>query len=154
MNFDPNFLSNLFAYNENLFSTGAGIVEGIRRYKGLGQLEALSIISKVLMYTGYVLNVGLSAYNNFTNEELSRREQWVSFLVDTIHITRQTVGSYFLGCIPYVGPFLDIAVPIFVDYIWSGELCIFGFDINVEPWKPYGKTPEELVKYWINFLFE
>ena len=152
--FDPNFLGNWFAHNENVFSTGAGIVEGIRRSKGLGQFEALSTISKVLMHFGYWLNVGLSAYNNFTNEELSRREQWVSFVVDTIHNTGQTIGSYFLGGIPYAGPFLAIGIPIFVDYIWSGELCIFGFDINVEPWKPYGKTLEEWVKYWINSWFE
>ena len=155
LSFDPNFIGNLFAHNENVFSTGAGIVEGIRRSKGLSQLEALSTISKVLMHAGYWLNVGLSAYNNFTNEELSCREQWVSFSVDTIHNTGQTVGSYFLGVIPYAGPFLAIGVPIIVDYLWLGELCILGFDLDFVPAIIIeGKTPEEWVKYWINSWFE
>ena len=38
--------------------------------------------------------------------------------------------------------------------IRSGELCIFGFDIDVEPWRPYGKTPQEWIKRWINSWFE
>ena len=153
--FDPNLLGDWFAHNESLYSHGAAIVDVIRQSKGLEQLEVLSKISNVLMHAGYWLNVGLSAYNNFTNEELSRREQWVSFTVDTIHNTGQTVGSYFLGGIPYAGPFLAIGVPITVDYLWSGELCIFGFDLDFVPAITIkGKTPEEWVKYWINSWFE
>ena len=79
----------------------------------------------------------------------------VSFVVDTIHNTGQTVGSYFLGGIPYAGPFLAIGIPITVDYLWSGELCIFGFDLDfVTAITIKGKTPEEWVKYWINSWFE
>ena len=153
--FDPNFFGNWFAHNENIFSTIAGIFEVKRIKVGLPQYESLARISKVLMHFGYWLNVGLSAHNNFTNKELSRREQWVSFVVDTIHNTGQTVGSYFLGGIPYAGPFLAIGVPIFVDYIWSGELCIFGFDLDFVPAITIkGKTPEEWVKYWINSWLE
>ena len=152
--FDPNFLGSLFAHNENVFSTGAGIVEVVRKYQGFEQLEALSKISKVLMHFGYWLNIGLSLHNNFSNEELSFREQSVSFVVDAVHNTGQTVGSYFLSFVPLAGPFLAIAVPITVDYLWSGELCIFGFDINVEPIELQGKTAEEWVKYWVNSWFE
>ena len=153
--FDPNLLGDWFAHNESLYSHGAAIVDVIRQSKGLEQLEVLSKISNVLMHAGYWLNVGLSAYNNFTNEELSRKEQWVSFTVDTIHNTGQTAGSYFLGGIPYAGPVLAIGVPITVDYLWSGELCIFGFDLDFVPAITIkGKTPEEWVKYWINSWFE
>jgi len=69
----------------------------------------------------------------------------VSFIVDTYHITEQTIGSYLLSGIPYAGP-------VVAEYFWSGELCFFGFDINIPALKPYGKTPEEWVKYWINSL--
>ena len=151
---DPNFLSNIFAHNENVFSTVAGVIEGIRRYHGLDQLDSLSKISKALMHTGYWLNVALSAYNNYIDESLTTQEKWVSFVVDTVHNTGQTVGAFFLGCIPYAGPFLAIGVPILVDYLWSGELCIFGFDINVQPVLINGKTVEEWVKYWVNSWFE
>ena len=152
--FDPNFLRNYFSHVESIFSATAGIIEVIRKSKGLEQLESLSKISKSLMHIGYWLNIGLSIYNHYYDDSLTKQEKWVSFTVDTIHTTGQTVGSYFLACIPYAGPFLAIGVPIIVDYIWLGELCIFGFDINVESWKPFGKTPEGWVKYWINSWFE
>ena len=50
---------------------------------------------------------------------------------------------------------LAIGVPITVDYLWSGEFCIFGFDLDFVPAITIkGKTPEEWVKYWINSWFE
>ena len=38
--------------------------------------------------------------------------------------------------------------------LWSGELSIFGFDIDVQPIKINGKTIEEWVKSWVNSWFE
>ena len=49
--------------------------------------------------------------------------------------------------------FLAICVPIVVEYLWSGELSIIGFDINVKACKPFGKTLEQWVKSWVNSWF-
>lgn len=152
--FDSDLLENFFAHNEQVFSVGAGIVEIIRKSKGLGQLESLSRISKALMGIGYALEVGISAYNTFTDESLSTQEKWASFTIDTIHTTGQTVGSYFLACIPYAGPFLSIGVPMTVDYFWSGEWNIFGFDIPVPKFEIEEKTLEEWVKDWVYSWFD
>ena len=151
---DLNFLGNVFAFNENIYSTVAGVFEGIRRHQGLGQYESLAKVSKVLMHVGYWLNVGLDAYNNYHDNTLSSQEKWVSFGVDTVYTTAVTVGSYFLGMIPYAGPFLAILVPIGVEYLWSGDLNFFGFDVDVKPILINGKTIEEWVKYWVNSWFE
>ena len=151
---DLNFLGNFFAFNENIYSSIAGVLEGIRRRQGLGQYEPLAKASKILMHVCYWLNVGLSAYNNYHDSSLTTQEKRVSFRVDTVYTTGVTVGAYSLGMIPYVGPFLAILVPIGVEYLWSGELSIFGFDIDVQPIKINGKTIEEWVKSWVNSWFE
>ena len=152
--FDPNFLGNVFSHHENIFAGIAGVFEVHRTYHNLPQIETLAKISKVLMHAGFWLNIVLSAYNNYHDNSLTKQEKWVSFIVDSIHTTGQTVGSYFLGGIPYAGPFLAICVPIVVDYLWSGELSIIGFDINVKPILFEGKTLEEWVKYWVNSWFD
>ena len=152
---DLGLLSNLYAHNDNVFSIVSGIVEAARRNQGLTQIEALSKTGKILMHVGYVINIGISAYENYHDDSMTKQEKWVSFLVDANHITGQAIGGYFLSTIPYAGPFLAVGVPITVDYFWSGELCILGFEIKRVS-KPYiyGKTSEEWVKYWINSLLE
>ena len=107
------------------------------------------------MHLGYWINIYVAAYENYHDDSMTKQEKWVSFLVDANHITGQTVGGHFLSSVKYVGPVLAIVVPTFVDYLWSGELCILGFEIKRVS-KPYiyGKTSEEWVKYWINSLLE
>ena len=151
---DPNIVGNIYDFNENAFSLGAGIVEIVRSNYGYKQLASLKEISNAFLIVGGVIDLSLNIYNNFSDNGLSRKEQWVSFAVDTVHTAGQTVGSFFLGGVPYVGPLLAIIVPIGADYLWSGELCIFGFDINVYPIIVFGKTAEEWVKYGINSLIE
>ena len=137
--FDPNFLGNVFSHHENIFAGIAGVFEVQRTYHNLPQIETLAKISKVLMHAGFWLNIGLSAYNNYHDNSLTKQEKLVSFIVDSIHTTGQTVGSYLLGGIPYAGPFLAICVPIVVDYLWSGELSIIGFDIMLSQFCSKGK---------------
>ena len=59
-----------------------------------------------------------------------------------------------MGMIPYIGPFLAIGIPILIEYLWSGELSIFGFGIDMEPLLINGKTIEEWVRVWVNSWFE
>ena len=147
-NFD--FLSDSLSFYENMILVTSGVIDASGRSNGFGQSQSLTCISKVLMHTGYWINIGLCAYNNYNNASLAVQEKWISFSVDTVHITGQTVGGYFLGCIPYAGPFLAIVIPTAVNYIWYGELNIAGFTIDAEPLLVDGKTLEELVKEWIN----
>ena len=151
---DPNIIGNIFDFNENVYSLGAGIVEVVRSNYGYKQLSSLKEISNAFLIAGAFVDMGLNIYNNFSDNGLSRKEQWVSFAVDTVHTAGQTIGSFFLGGVPYVGPFLAIIVPIGIDYLWSGELCVFGLDINVSPIIIYDKTFEEWFKYCIYSLIE
>ena len=87
--FDSNFLTEAFGHIENGFSIIEGALTGYRNVKHLPQLESLSKISKKLMIGGIVLGLVVDAHNNFSNEQLSLKEQIIGFAVDGLY----TVGS-------------------------------------------------------------
>ena len=72
-------------------------------------------------------NIGLSAWSNFTNDNLTTKQQWISFGVDTAY----TLGTFGIGygvgtlvsLIPGVGvfiaPFVSAGVTWFID--WANE---------------------------------
>ena len=80
--FDPNFLTEAFGHIENGFSIIERTLAGYRNVKHLPKLENLSKISKKLMIGGIVLGLVVDAHNNFSNEQLSLKEQIVGFAVD------------------------------------------------------------------------
>ena len=92
-NFDPNFLSEAFGHIENGFSIIEGALAGYRNVNHLPQLEGLRKISKKLMIGGIVLGLFVDAHNNFSNKQLTLKEQTISFAVDGLY----TVGSAFLS---------------------------------------------------------
>ena len=73
------------------------------------------------------LNIGLSAWPNFTNDNLTIKQQWISFGVDTAY----TLGTFGIGygvgalvsLIPGIGvfiaPFVSAGVTWLVD--WTNE---------------------------------
>ncbi len=75
-------------------------------------------------------------------------------MIDTIHNTGQTVGSYDLTFVPVAGPVLAIGVPIVVDYFWYGELIVFGFDIGAEPLLFGGESLQNITKNLVNSLLQ
>ena len=153
--YDPTNLSTWFSYADSAFSIGSGISSITRDIKKLEHIKALEATGDVLMHLGYWINIYVAAYENYHDDSMTKQEKWVSFLVDANHITGQTVGGHFLGGIPVIGPILSVCVQTHIDYVWSGDFCIFGIDINFIPKRTYfGKTQEEWVKYWINSLFD
>ena len=102
--------------------------------KDLNKLYGLDLVpgklNTICSITGYgllALNIGLSAYANFTNDNLTSKQKWISFGVDTAY----TLGAFGIGyCagvlvsfIPGVGifiaPVVSAAVTRFIE--WTNE---------------------------------
>ena len=125
---------------------GASIAPALRtiyqyiRYPGVKDLNKLygldfvpgklNTVSSMIGYVLLGLNIGLSAWSNFTNDNLTTKQQWISFGVDTAY----TLGTFGIGygvgalvsLIPGVGvfiaPFASAGVAWFIDWInekWS-----------------------------------
>lgn len=70
----------------------------------------LNSICSAIGYGLLNLNIGLSAWSNFTNDNLTLKQQWISFGLDTIY----TLGTFGIGSgvgalvsfIPGVGVFI------------------------------------------------
>ena len=111
--FDPNFLTEAFGYIENGFSIIEGVLTAYRNFKHLPQLESLRKISKKLMIGGITLGLVVDAHNNFSNEQLSPKEQGIGFAVDGLYTVGSAALSYgisylvtaVLASIPGVGLF-------------------------------------------------
>jgi hypothetical protein len=107
------------------------------KYPGVRDLNKLygldyvpGTLNSVCSAVGYgliVVNIALSAWSNFTNDELTTKQQWISFGVDTAY----TGASFGIGLgvgalvslIPVAGPFLapfaSAGVTYFID--WTNE---------------------------------
>ena len=133
---------------------GASIAPALRtiyqyiRYPGVKDLNKLygldfvpGKLNKVCPGIGYgllVLNIGLSAYSNFTNDNLTIKQRWINFGVDTAY----TLGTFGIGygvgalvsLIPGVGvfiaPFVSAGVTWFID--WTNEK--WGWLDDVKQW--------------------
>ena len=98
----------------------------------------LNTVCLVIGYGLLVINIGLSAWSNFTNDNLTPKQQWISFGVDTAY-TSGTFGiGYGVGAlvslIPGVGvfiaPFVSAGVAWFID--WANEK--WGWLDDVKQW--------------------
>lgn len=133
---------------------GASVAPALRtmyqyiRYPGIKDLNKLygldfvpGKLNNVCSTIGYGLiglNIGFSAWSNFTNYNLTIKQQWISFGVDTIY----TLGSFGIGCgvgamvssIPvvgvYVAPFVSAGVVWFIE--WTNEK--WGWLNDVKEW--------------------
>ena len=118
------------------------------RYPGVKDLNKLygldfvpGKLNTVCSAIGYGLlgvNIGLSAWSNFTNDNLTTKQQWTSFGIDTAY----TLGTFGIGygvgalssLIPGVGvfiaPFVSAGVTGFID--WTNEK--WGWLDDVKQW--------------------
>lgn len=143
--FDPNLLTEAFKHIENGFSIIEGALAGYRNVKHLTQLTKLSKISKILMIGGIVLGLAVDAHNNFSNEQLTLKEQTIGFVVDGLYTIGSAALSYGisslttagLALIPGVGLFailggalVSIAVIEIID--WAAEK--YGWLDSIKDW--------------------
>ena len=133
---------------------GASIAPTLRtiyqyiRYPGVKDLNKLygldfvpgklNTVCSVIGYGLLGINIGLSAWSNFTNDNLTTKQQWISFGVDTAY----TLGTFGIGyvvgalvsLIPVVGvfiaPFVSAGVTWFID--WTNEK--WGWLDDVKQW--------------------
>ena len=133
---------------------GASIAPALRtiyqyiRYPGVKDLNKLygldfvpgklNAVCSAIGYGLLGLNIGLSAWSNFTNDNLTTKQQWISFGVDTAY----TLGTFGIGygvgalvsLIPGVGvfiaPFVSAGVTWFID--WTNEK--WGWLDDVKQW--------------------
>ena len=133
---------------------GASIAPALRtiyqyiRYTGVKDLNKLygldfvpgklNTVCSVIGYGLLGINIGLSAWSNFTNDNLTTKQQWISFGVDTAY----TLGTFGIGygvgalvsLIPDVGvfiaPFASAGVTWFI--YWTNEK--WGWLDDVKQW--------------------
>ena len=122
--FDPNFLTEAFGHIENGFSIIEGALAGYRNVKHLPQLESLSKILKKLMIGGIVLGLVVDAHNNFSNEQLSHKEQIIGFAVDGLYTVGSAALSYGISALVTTGLALIPGVGWFA--ILGGALVSIG----------------------------
>lgn len=111
--FDPNFLTESFGHIENGFSIIEGALAGYRNVKHLPQLESLSKISKKLMIGGILLGLVVDAHNNFSNEQLTLKEQTIGFTVDGLYTVGSAALSYGISSLATKGLVLIPGVGLF-----------------------------------------
>ena len=166
---DPDTINglNLYAYccnnpvmhvdptGQALSLTFSDLLSQIRSLKDNRFVKALSQLNSTVSFIVGALEIVTNGHDTFNNNDLSNSQKWISFIIDTIHTSGQTVGGYFLQYVPWVGKGLSFTVPILVEYIWSGELNILGFDINLGWYiNINGKSLKDSTKSWINAWFE
>ena len=144
--FDPNFLTEAFGHIENGFSIIDGALTGYRNVKHLPKLKSLSKISKILMIGGIVLGLVVDAHNNFSNEQLSLKEQIIGFSVDGLYTVGSAALSYGISSLVTAGLALIPGVGFFA--VLGGALVSIGvmelIDLAVEE---YGLL--DLIKDWV-----
>ena len=118
------------------------------RYPGIRDLNKLygvdfvpgklNAVCSAIGYGLLVINVGISAISNFSNTNLTIRQQWIGFGVDVGY----TLGTFAIGyavgalvsLIPGIGvflaPFVSAGVTWFID--WSNEM--WGWLDDVKQW--------------------
>lgn len=149
---DLSFLSSGFGFIENGFSMFAGIVDGYSNIKYLDDISSFGSLSDGLMFIGMVLNLGLSAYDNFIlPNNLTRSQRCGNLLGDISYIGLSGGVTYGIGyltfLIPVVGPFIapviSFTTGVVLDQVWTGKdiLWIDGFNVSIE-----GKALEEWFK--------
>ena len=144
--FDPNFLTEAFGYIENGFSIIEGALTGYRNVKHLPQLESLSKISKKLMIGGIVLGLVVDAHNNFSNEQLSFKEQIIGFAVDGLYTVGSAALSYGISSLVTAGLALIPGVGLFA--VLGGALMSIGvMEIIDRTVEEYGWL--DSIKDWI-----
>ena len=135
----PVWISSLMAGSD----FGASIAPAARtlyqyiRYPGISDLNKLygvkfvpgklNTICSAIGYGLLVINVGLSALSNFSNNNLTSQQQWIGFGVDVGY----TLGTFAIGCgvgalislIPGIGVFLAPFVSAVITGLieWSNE---------------------------------
>ena len=135
----PVWMSSLMAGSD----FGASIAPAARtlyqyiRYPGISDLNKLygvkfvpgklNTICSAIGYGLLVINVGLSALSNFSNNNLTSQQQWIGFGVDVGY----TLGTFAIGCgvgalislIPGIGVFLAPFVSAVITGLieWSNE---------------------------------
>ncbi len=122
--FDPNFLTEAFGHIENGFSIIEGALTGYRNVKHFPKLENLSKISKKIMIGGIVLGLVVDAHNNFSNKQLSLKEQIVGFAVDGLYTVGSAVLSYGISSLVTAGLALIPGVGLFA--VLGGALVSIG----------------------------
>ena len=143
--FDPNFLTEAFGYIENGFSIIEGVLTAYRNIKHLPQLKSLRKISKKLMIGGITLGLVVDAHNNFSNEQLSPKEQGIGFAVDGLYTIGSAALSYgisyvitaILASIPGVGLFAllgGILVSIGVIELIDWTVEEYGWLDSIKDW--------------------
>lgn len=144
--FDPNFLTEAFGHIENGFSIIDGALTGYRNVKHLPKLKSLSKISKILMIGGIVLGLVVDAHNNFSNEQLSLKEQIIGFSVDGLYTVGSAALSYGISSLVTAGLALIPGVGFFA--VLGGALVSIGvmelIDLAVEE---YGLL--DIIKDWV-----
>ena len=110
---EPKLLTDVFWCIENGFSLLEGALTGYRSIRHLPKLDSLSAISKNLMHIGLILGWLVDAHNNFSNKNLTFKEQCIGFAVDGLYTLGMTALSYGISAgvtaalvlIPGVGAF-------------------------------------------------
>ena len=130
--FDVSILSMMFSHIENGFSILKGAIDGYRKLNGLAEIKGLNTASKWLMHIGMAIGLLVDAHNNFSDEGLSKDQQWIGFAVDGAYTIASTALSYgvsvgvtaLLSLIPGIGVFavlggaiISIGISLLVDWL-------------------------------------
>lgn len=98
----------------------------------------LNTVCSVIGYGLLGINIGLSALSNFTNDNLTAKQQWISFGVDTAYTLGTFVIGYGVGAlvslIPGVGVFIAPFVSAGVTWLinWTNEK--WGWLDDIKQW--------------------
>ena len=144
--FDPNFLTDVFGHIENGFSILEGALAGYRNVKHLPKLENLSKISKKLMIGGIVLGLAVDAHNNFSNEQLTLKEQTIGFAVDGLYTIGSAALSYGISSLVTAGLALISGVGLFA-ILGGAVVLIVAMEIIDWAAEEYGWL--DSVKDWV-----
>lgn len=91
-------------------------------------LGKLNTVCSVIGYGLLGLNIGLSAWSNFTNDNLTTKQQWISFGVDTAYTLGTSGIGYGVGV--FIAPFVSVGVTWLID--WTNEK--WGWLDDVKQW--------------------
>ena len=90
----------------------------------------LNTVCSAIGYGLLVLNIGLSAWYNFSNDNLTIEQQWIGFGVDASYVLALSGIGYGVGALvslipvvgPFLAPFVSAGVTWFIDWTnkkWS-----------------------------------
>ena len=150
----PIWISSLMSSSD----FGASIAPALRtiyqyiRYPGVKDLNKLygldfvpgklNTVCSIIGYGLLALNIGLSAWSNFTNENLTTKQQWISFGVDTVY----TLGTFGIGyAVGTLVSFIPVVGGFIAPFVAAGVTWLI--DLSNERW---GWLDD--VKQWFNDL--